>query len=349
MQRKKLTIRYIRKQFEKVGYKLLTTEYINNRQKLEYICQKGHKHSITWANWVTGYRCPYCSGNVKLTIEFIRSEFAKEGYILLTISYINNRQKLRYICPNGHEHSISWSKWIVGRRCPYCSKRIKKDVEVIKAEFEKEDYKLLTTEYKNAFQKLKYICPEGHKHSISWTEWNSLNNRCPYCARNGKPSIDFIRSEFEGEGYLLLTKEYKNNVQKLDYICPKGHEYNISWQSWQQGSRCSKCSNNISKWEIEVKKFLGNSNIDYISNDRTQLANPSTGYKLELDIWMPELNKAIECNGVYWHTDKERKQCDSIKRQLCKDKNVDLLVITDKEWNEDIKKCKSKVINFINN
>jgi hypothetical protein len=34
---KKLTIEFIREQFEKEGYTLLTKEYINNKQKLEYI------------------------------------------------------------------------------------------------------------------------------------------------------------------------------------------------------------------------------------------------------------------------------------------------------------------------
>ena len=35
---------------------------------------------------------------MKKTIEFIRSEFAKENYKLLTTEYRNNRQKLDYIC-----------------------------------------------------------------------------------------------------------------------------------------------------------------------------------------------------------------------------------------------------------
>ena len=31
--------------------------------------------------------------------------------------------------------------------------------------------------------------------------------------------IDTISKEFELEGYTLLTKEYKNQSQKLEYIC----------------------------------------------------------------------------------------------------------------------------------
>ena len=47
---KELTLGYIKEQFEKEGYTLLTTEYINNKQKLDYICPKGHKNTIRWNN-----------------------------------------------------------------------------------------------------------------------------------------------------------------------------------------------------------------------------------------------------------------------------------------------------------
>jgi hypothetical protein len=185
---------------------------------------------------------------------------------------------------------------------------------------------------------------------MSWDDWNSKGSRCPYCAGNARLDIKFIKSKIEKESYILVTNKYKNSLEKLHLICPNGHDYYITWGNWFQGKRCPKCNNNgISKWEIEVKNFLDDLNIKYTPNDRTQLINPNTKNSLELDIWVPELNKAVECNGIYWHTSKERKQCDSIKQQLCKDRNIDLLVVTDKEWNEDIEKCKSKVINFIEN
>ena len=117
---KKLTYEFVKEQFEKDGYTLSTTEYINGKQKLRYICPKGHHHFICWYKWQQGQRCPYCAGVIKLTIEFIESEFAKEGYLLLTKEYINNNQKLFYICSSGHKHKIKWAHFRDGHRCPYC-------------------------------------------------------------------------------------------------------------------------------------------------------------------------------------------------------------------------------------
>ena len=118
----RIDIEFIRAEFKKEEYILLTTVYINNHQKLEYICPMGHRGSISWANWSSkaSNRCGICANNIKLTIEFIREEFAREGYILLSTEYNNNKTKLKYRCKRGHIHYTTWSDWIDGCRCPTC-------------------------------------------------------------------------------------------------------------------------------------------------------------------------------------------------------------------------------------
>ena len=116
---KKKTIEEIKQAFEKEGYILLSTEYINAHSKLDYICPKGHKHSITWNKFNTGRRCPKCSGQI-ITFEEVKQAFEKEGYELLSTEYINNKTKLDYICLKGHKHSITWNDFQSGARCPEC-------------------------------------------------------------------------------------------------------------------------------------------------------------------------------------------------------------------------------------
>lgn len=60
-------------------------------------------------------------GNRKYDIDIVRKSFENEGYVLLTDRYINSKQKLKYICPFGHKHTIDWSHWnLRGHRCPTC-------------------------------------------------------------------------------------------------------------------------------------------------------------------------------------------------------------------------------------
>jgi len=117
---KKHTIEFIRDEFFKEWYILLTKIYINAKQKLEYICPNGHRHSMTWSNWKQGHRCSICAGNAKHTIEFIKEIFEEKLYTILTNEYKNNKQKLEYICPEGHRHSITLEHWQQGGRCPTC-------------------------------------------------------------------------------------------------------------------------------------------------------------------------------------------------------------------------------------
>ena len=117
--------------------------------------------------------------------------------------------------------------------------------EFVKERFEKENYILLNTEYINSRLKLKYICPNGHKHGITWKDFKS-GRRCYYCGleKGGKKrrlNFDFVKESFENEGYIVLTKRYKNCEKKLDYICPKGHTHSISWHNWKNGWRCPFC------------------------------------------------------------------------------------------------------------
>jgi hypothetical protein len=239
---KKLTYEFVKEQFENEGYRLLSYEYISSGKKLDYRCPEGHNHSITWDGWKADHRCPYCYGNEKPTYQFVKKQFEREGYTLLSEKYVNNHTKLRYRCFNNHEHSVTWNSWkCLGSRCPHCYGNAKLNIEFIRSEFKKEGYKLLAKNYKNSKQKLSYICPKGHKHSITWGHWCS-GKRCRYCYGNPIVLISKIKEVFEQEKYILLSTKYEDAHQKLEYICSMGHRHNITWNSWQQGQRCPTCA-----------------------------------------------------------------------------------------------------------
>lgn len=177
----------------------------------------------------------------KLTYEFVKNKFEEEGYTLLSKRHINSKTKLKYKCPKGHIHSIIWSDWCQGHRCPFCFGTGKKTIEDVRKAFENEGYVLLSNKYINSRTKLNYICPNGHRHVVRWNNWQQ-GQRCPVCAGKAKPPINFIKDVFEKEGYLLLTTEYKNAKTKLDYVCFEGHKHSITWNDWKTGYRCPYCA-----------------------------------------------------------------------------------------------------------
>ncbi len=281
--------------------------------------------------------------NKKYTLEFVKQSFESEGYILLSTEYKGAHSYLNFICPNKHEHKIMFANWQRGQRCGKCLNNYPIKYEFVKIAFENEGYQLLSTEYKNAHQYLEFICPKGHKHKIKWGEWKH-GRRCGLCFGTHKPSYDFVKQSFKKEGYQLLSTEYINNRQYLNYICPIQHKHKIIWNAWIKGVRCPKCSmNGISKPEKEILDFVkSNYNGIIKENDRTLIENPKTGYYLELDIWLPEIRKAIEYNGEFYHRGKNVKFRDNYKQKWCKENGIELLIIDDKKWR------KNKDFNMIN-
>lgn len=351
---RKYTIEEVRGFFENDKYVLISTEYVNNYTKLECICPEGHNYSVTLRDWRAGSRCRLCAVERQVKrqrkdFSIIKESFEDNAYILTTISseYKNSKQKLEYICPNGHHHSISWDNWRQGKRCPYCKGRPIITIEYVKECCINEGYVCLSELYINGRQKLEVVCPEGHRYYTTWFNWQ-VGHRCPYCANKMRKTDMYIRSEIGKYNYEVVS-DYVNARTKLHLICPNGHDYYVTWDNWSsKGRRCPKCNKiGISNWEKEIQNVISKLDISFIVNDRTQLINPNTKCSLELDIWVPQLNKAIECNGLYWHSSDDRKRCDQIKQQLCKQQGIDLLVITDEEWSNDIDKCKDKIVNFI--
>lgn len=119
----------------------------------------------------------------KLTYEFVKNQFEKDGYIPKFTEYINNKTKLGFICPNGHEHSMAWAEWQQGKRCGYCAGNIQLALCFIKDKFKKECYTCSSTEYINAQTRLDYTCPKEHKHCVTWSNWKK-GHRCPSCFGN---------------------------------------------------------------------------------------------------------------------------------------------------------------------
>ena len=69
-----------------------------------------------------------------------------------------------------------------------------------------------------------------------------------------KYDIDFVRKEFEKEGYKLLTNEYLNNSQILYYECPKhGIKHTTFNHFYNNNRRCKDCFYERNKGENNNK------------------------------------------------------------------------------------------------
>lgn len=132
--------------------------------------------------------------------------------------------------------------------------------------------------------------------------------------------------------YLMDNKVNHAFKNKFDFECLKCGETTSVHLSNGYLPMC-KCSNykGYSVIEEEVIKFLYEfiDVDDVLLNRRDILPN-----RMEIDIYLPKLNIAIEINGVYWHSESMGKYRDYhlYKTERCIQKGIQLIHILDYEW-----------------
>lgn len=87
---KKHTYEFIQQKFKDKNFKLQSTEYINNRSKLDVICPLGHEVKMTYGSFQHGYGCPVCGKTQKLTFKNIKLQFENKNFKLQSTEYVNS-------------------------------------------------------------------------------------------------------------------------------------------------------------------------------------------------------------------------------------------------------------------
>jgi len=355
----KYDIKYIEEQINLIGYTLLSTTYNNNSQKLKIKCDKDHIFYMPYGKIQQGKRCPVCfdehrKKKQKEKINMVKIDADKRNYQIISIEDETNcRTYLNFLCSNNHKVRLRIDHFLEGHGCKKCrnkryTKRIYKE---IKEYIESYDYKLLSEEYIKHNEKLKLQCPEGHIYETIFNVFRK-GHRCPTCHYiKRKKLYNEVKQYIELYDYKLLSEEYIKHNEKLKLQCPLGHIFKMSYNHFQQGQRCSVCyyQSSSSEPERELQDFVStiyNGNIKL--NDRTTIINPLTGWNLELDVYLSELNKAIEFNGSYWHSLPDSIERDRIKQEQCKYNDINLLTIHEDNWVNNKEMCLQVIENFIN-
>ena len=235
------TIDSIRLLFNKKGFILLTKEYTNSKQKLEYVCPNGHTHSIRLDHFRNGVGCPYCKNTFKKSIDFIKPFFEKEGYILQSNLYFNAFTKLKCVCPKGHRFTCSWHSWQRGNRCPVCAGKRRYSVNEIRDVFKQYGYKLLTDSYTNSNDVLHLKCPNGHDYYVTFSNFISKGSRCTLCSGFGSSSGELSLCKFLDHNEIAYIKHDRKLIPpyQIDIVIPSlkvAIEYcGLYWHSEEVG------------------------------------------------------------------------------------------------------------------
>ena len=293
---------------------------------------------------------------VKLTTEeFIKKaqQIHNQKYDYQLVDYKNAHTKVKIICPeHGVFEQLPLNHTNKRKGCSKCSNNIKKTTKQFVDECILKfgniyDYGLV--DYSGNKNKVKIICKE---HGIfEQSPIKHINGtKCPKCVGGiKKTKEEFIEKaiKIHKGKYDYSEINYSNNIIKIKIKCEHHGIFEQRPNDHMMGKGCPKCKSIISKPEIEVQNFVKSLGFKIQCNNRKILNGK------ELDIYIPELNKAIEFNGFYWHYDKTNPNCKpscyhSTKSKLCKSKNINLLHLREDLWNHNKQKMKKVIHKFLN-
>lgn len=144
--------------------------------------------------------------------------------------------------------------------------------------------------------------------------------------------------------------DYENN--KMYFHCSENHDFEISIDLFHNRRRintmlctiCNPLNLHVSGLEKDLQKFIIESYNGVVLLNDKNIIKP-----YELDVYLPELNLAVEFNGLFYHSEKcVEKEYHLNKTNLCEKQNIKLIQIFEDQWNDKKEIIKNLILKNIN-
>lgn len=335
---------------------LFLEEYKGSKKKIRVLHNKKgclREYKTQPYDFLRGYGCAYCSGNVKKTnweflkeVETINENRSgdKEEYVFLE-EYKGTNTSIKVMHTKcGTEYKTIPKNFLKGAGCRKCQGTMKKTNEEFIKEIIKlvgEEYTFLD-EYENTQKKIRVrhnTC--GYEYKVSPKRFIHGELRCLKCTGYYRRSEDEFRQEvlIKRGGEFEVVGEYtrvNDNIEIRHKRC--GKTFLTRGTDILRKAMCIHCS--YTKGEQEVGLWLEELGVTRESEYKL-LRNAGTNYWLRVDFALigerGELEGVIEYDGVqhYEPVDffggeeglKKSKERDKMKDDYCRANNIPLLRI----------------------
>jgi hypothetical protein len=158
-----------------------------------------------------------------------------------------------------------------------------------------------------------------------------------------------IENEVKKNEVVCYFENYIEIDEKMKFGCKKcGEEFEYSWKEINRRYNkitCPFCHKSNKRGEqTEVYEFLKSNYKGEIKFEEVNIIKP-----LQLDMYIPELNLAIEYCGTIWHSTKhiENSNYHKNKLEMCEKKGIRLVTIFSDEWKSKKEICKKRLLNAL--
>lgn len=314
-----------------ISFKERIWYWVNNINS-EYLCKCGNRTTFN-KNWKDGYRkwcSPRCAQNDKKTKE-------KRKLTVIEKYGVDNIAKLKET--KIKQEKTNLKRW--GHKSTFQNKEVqKKWKNNIKNKWGVE----------HVFQ-LKSIKDKSRKTSLGkwgvehFVQSNEYKEKLEDMGFSNRLRETYIKKHFEK--YSDIGLEFisiENRILKLKGKCK--HLFNIHYDSLKRRIEngyeyCTIC-NPINSGQSQEEKLI----IDWLKGLGLEIIERDKSLGIELDILIPELDIAIEYNGLYWHSELYKDKFYHLnKTEICNKRGIRLIHIWEDHWLYKKEIIKSMLLN----
>lgn len=154
-----------------------------------------------------------------------------------------------------------------------------------------------------AIKTIKENFLKNNPNVIGYTETGMWKMKCCH------PECTLCKERWYETNQITRWNREVNNIEQCTRLLP-----------------VAQANNRNTSLELFIQNILDENNIAYETNVRNVIPPK------ELDIYIPSHNIAIECNGIFWHSDKVKEnEYHREKYEACKQKGIQLLTIWE-DW-----------------
>lgn len=231
--------------------------YKNSLEVHIFTCASGHRREISYHSLERTPHCPECNGNPLKHDDKNLIDILSKYNLKYLGGYTGAESKFHYECECGEIAHNTLKSIRKGIRCRKCNKHKRYLLEDVKECFESENYTLLTEEYIDNKQHLRFICDNGHEGKVNFNSFQK-GTRCATCY------FESVKGENSPHWNPNLTGEDREKNRKY----PEYEEWRISVYrrdhftcqccGYKNGAKLNAHHLNSHDWAIDLRTDIDN-------------------------------------------------------------------------------------------
>jgi hypothetical protein len=265
-----------------------------------------------------------------------------------------------WVCPKGHTYSATPnSRTNIKSGCPFCRGLLVSEenslltmAPELAVQWHHKNMKKFAEVSYGSRKQYWWVCDQGHEWLATPNDRVGAKSECPWCSGKLLSDMNSLKSlapvlelEWDRETNIVKFEDvFCGSNTKYGWVClNRGHKWKASAGSrFYMKSGCPHCANKHSRAELEIYAIV-QKHFPEAQNGVTGLLSSR---RLELDIWLPSLRKAIEYDG--WHHRREKAQTrDARKDRECQAAGIELLRIKETDYESAPKAVVDSVLSWL--